>query len=497
MRRLAAYILGFVLLAASAIAQTAPQEKLPPAPSPSGAPRQIKVGDFVVSGTFRTRVENWNFFDTPNGDGEYTFGEHLLRLAVSQKRESSDWMVEIAVPVMTGLPDRAIATAPQGQLGLGASYYATRLRQNDASIFVKQAFLRFTPFDSKGSSARFGRFEFIEGVENQQKDPSLSFLKRERVGSRLIGNFGFSNVGRSFDGIEFKHDNGRWNLTTMAGRATRGVFQLDGIGEIDADVLYAGYTKQLGSKTSPGEARFFGMMYHDGRRTVKVDNRSAATRAADTSNIRIGTFGVHYLKTQQISSGAKADLLLWSALQYGSWGFLEHVAGAFTVEGGIQPKMAGNPWLRAGVNYATGDRDNTDGRHYTFVHPLGTPRIYARFPFYNQMNLMDSFGQIIIRPSKSLTLRSEFHNLRLSAAEDFWYSGGGAFSQKSFGFAGRPANGRRNLANTLDFGADWVANPYLTVSGYYSHAWGGDVIKALFPNRPNADFAYLELVYRF
>jgi hypothetical protein len=230
---------------------------------------------------------------------------------------------------------------------------------------------------------------------------------------------------------------------------------------------------------------------------LKVDNRPAAARTADTRNIRFGTFGAHYVQAHQIASGAKADVLLWSALQYGSWGFLEHVAGAFAVEGGIQPKMAGSPWLRAGFNYATGDKNNADGSHRTFVHPLGTPRIYSRFPFYNQMNLQDAFAQLIVRPSRSLTLRSEFHNLRLSSSADFWYAGGGAFSQRSFGFAGRPANGRKNLANTIDFGADWVANPYITVSGYYSHAWGGDVIKVLFPNRPNADFAYLELVYRF
>jgi hypothetical protein len=493
--KVCAYILLFGCFAGAAFAQS--KDVPPPAPSAAGAPKQIKVGDIVFSGTFRVRAENWNFFDTPAADGEYTFGEYLLRAAISQKRESSDWMVEVAVPAFTGLPEFATAPAPQGQLGLGASYYATRLRQNDASIFVKQAFLRFAAFDDKFSTARFGRFEFIEGVENQQKDASLGFLKRERVGSRLIGNFGFSNVGRSFDGIEFKHDNGRWNLTTMAGRATRGVFQLDGIGEIDADVLYAGYTRQIVSKTNPGEFRFFGMMYHDGRRTLKVDNRTAAARTSDTSNIRIGTFGLHYLKTKQIASGAKADVLLWSALQYGSWGFLEHVAGAFAAEAGIQPKMAWNPWLRAGFNYATGDGDNTDGRHATFLSPLGTPRIYARFPFYNQMNLQDSFAQILLRPRKSLTLRTEFHNLRLTSANDFWYSGGGAFSQKSFGFAGRPASGKRDLANTIDFGADWIANPYVTVSGYYSHAWGGDVIKALFPARPNADFAYLELVYRF
>ena len=63
------------------------------------------------------------------------------------------------------------------------------------------------------------------------KLPRKSFRK-------LIGNFGFTHVGRSFDGAQFVRETSAWNLTLMAGRPTRGVFHTDGWGELDTDVAY-------------------------------------------------------------------------------------------------------------------------------------------------------------------------------------------------------------------------------------------------------------------
>jgi hypothetical protein len=37
---------------------------------------------------------------------------------------------------------------------------------------------------------------------------------------------------------------------------------------------------------------------------------------------------------------------------------------------------------------------------------LTTPRLYARFPFYNMMNNEDFYGTLNLRPSARLLLRS-------------------------------------------------------------------------------------------
>jgi hypothetical protein len=490
-------------LALSSAAQSTP-DKPKPQPASATVPTPIKLGrsNVVLSGSIRTRFENWNFFDSvPPSDGEYTFSGNLLRLSLSEKREDFDWQIEGAVPFLLNLPSRASAPAPQGVLGLGGNYFASANDQHVINIFVKQAFIRFTGSDDKATTVRFGRYEFIEGLENRQPDPTLGFLKRERIGHRLIGNFGFSHMGRSFDGIEFKRDDGKHNLTITAARATRGVFQTDGNGELDVDIAYAGYTRIVGAKTSsPGEFRIFGMHYHDGRTgslTTKVDSRPAPIRTADRQTIRLGTVGGHLAQTAKVGA-AKADMVLWAALQFGAWGVLDQRSGAIDVEGGIQFANAPwKPWLRGGYAYHSGDDDPTDGTNGTFFEMLSTPRIYARFPFYNRMNLRDAFGQLILRPHKNLTLRAEGHVLRLTSPSDLWYAGGGAFAQRNFGFAGRPSGGSKDLGEVIDFGADWNVNRNLTLSGYYAHAFGGRVIRTIFPSRENADFAYIEAVLRF
>ena len=82
---------------------------------------------------------------------------------------------------------------------------------------------------------------------------------------------------------------------------------------------------------------------------------------------------------------------------------------------------------------STGDGNPADGDHTTFFQVLPTPRVYARFPFYNLMNNEDVFAQLRLRPHARVSLRADVHHLRTSNARDLWYFGGGAFQDKTFG----------------------------------------------------------------
>src|SRR5512145_365638 len=96
-----------------------------------------------LSGTWRVRAEDWHFFETTKGEGDYTFFGSLLTMNAGQKRETVDWLVEAAVPVLWNLPEDAIAPAPQGLLGLGANYYQANGEETAKGIFVKQAYANF------------------------------------------------------------------------------------------------------------------------------------------------------------------------------------------------------------------------------------------------------------------------------------------------------------------------------------------------------------------
>lgn len=218
--------------------------------------------------------------------------------------------------MLANLPDDAVAPAPQGQLGLGASYYAANLSRAPLNLFLKQGFIRVKAFlGDKPSSLRLGRFTFIDGTETIPKEPTLAALKRDRIAHRLVGNFAFSHAGRSVEGVQYVRGTARTHISLAAARATAGVFQVNGWGELDTDIHYGAPTRSVGKK-SPADWRVFALSYHDGRNLLKTDNRPAAARAADHDNIRITSVGGHYLQTFAAGPG-KFDALLWGAGQSG------------------------------------------------------------------------------------------------------------------------------------------------------------------------------------
>jgi hypothetical protein len=459
------------------------------APS-SGLPVSISIYD-------RTRVDTWQWFAAPPKSETYAYVESLLRLSVAQRIRQWDWQLELAQPAVLGLPSDAISTVTaQGQLGLGGTYYASNANNTEpAAAFLKQGFIRYH-FDGEDTNVRLGRFEFIEGQETKPANVTLGWLQTNRIANRLVGNFGFSNAQRSFDGVDAHYGPGSWDLTAMAGRADQGVFNMNGNPELNVDLQYAALSQSTWKQHVLWRA--FGIGYHDGRTGLtKTDNRALTIRTGDHKNIRIGTYGGDLLASVPAGPG-NIDFLAWGALQNGSWGSLSHSANAAAVEGGYQfGKVASAPWLRGGWFRSSGDGNATDGEHHTFFQILPTPRVYARDPFYNLMNSTDDFVQVIDKPVSKLAVRADVHWLQLTSSKDLWYQGGGAYDNKVFGYTGRPANGQSSFASVADISADWQATRSVGVNFYYAHVSGKSAIGAIYPGDRNAQYGYVELVYRW
>ncbi|MDQ2842183.1 MAG: alginate export family protein [Acidobacteriota bacterium] len=471
----------------------------PPLFAQGVADEPVKVGDVTISGWLRTRGEVWDWFPS-SANSRYAFSESIFRLAFTESKESFDWKIELGIPFLFALPNNAIAPTPQGQLGFGGNYFANAHTTDTASVFPKQAYGRFKL--GKGEvkqSLLLGRSEFFDGLEVIPLNPTLAAVKRDRIAQRLIGNFGFSDIGRSFDGGVYAVGGSRTNLTLFASRPTRGVYQVDGWGEINIALFYGALTRQVGGGHSSGEWRVFGLGYDDTRgNDLKIDNRPAAIRALDRQGINIATAGGHYIHALQTNAGT-FDFLLWGALQGGSWGVQAQRAYAYAAEAGWQMPVLSSvkPWLRGGYNYGSGDNNPNDATHGTFFQILPTARQYARFPFFNMMNNRDAFGELILRPSKALTLRSDIHALALANRHDLWYSGGGAFQPWTFGYIGRPSNGQSGLATLYDISVDYTLNQHFAPAVYYGHASGKLVIQDIYPQGRDANFGYVELNYRF
>jgi hypothetical protein len=453
-------------------------------------------GPVNVSVYYRLRADAWEWFSAPPESNTYGYVESLLRIAVAQQLQHWDWMAELAQPAVLGLPANAVSpVTAQGQLGLGGTYYASNTNQDPAAAFLKQAYARYR-LAGNDKDLGVGRFEFFEGLETRPTNSAIAWLQENRIQQRLIGNFGFSNAQRSFDGVDGHYNAGATNLTAMAGRADQGVFNMNGNPELNVDVQYLAVSRPELRQHLLWRA--FAAGYHDGRTGItKTDNRALAVREADHKNIRIGSYGGDLLASVPAGPG-NFDFLFWGVLQNGDWGKLSHSANAVAVEAGYQlDKSPSAPWLRGGWFRSSGDNNPTDGEHHTFFQMLPTPRLYARFPFYNLMNSTDEFVQAMDSPVKNLVLRSDLHWLQLTSGNDLWYQGGGPYDNKVFGYTGRPGNGHSSFVTLSDLSADWQATRSLAVNFYYAHTWGKSVAEAIYPADKNAQFGYAELVYRW
>ena len=449
----------------------------------------LAQSSLTTSVMWRVRVENWSFFDPgiAGVDENYIFAASLIRAGVGGKvGKSQEWKLELSQVAFGELPENSIAPAPAGDLGLGATYYRWN-RGRDGSIFLKQAYWQWR---SDTTTFRLGRFEFSEGTERMPKDPTLSWLRRNRIQERLIGPFGFTHVQRSFDGLLLSRDCKGGNFTLTLFRPTRGAFDLKGNDQLsEVTVLYGSWTSAFDPKN---DWRLFALHYRDTRDVVKTSNTPGITE-----DVKVTTLGGHYLRTIDTKEG-KADFLLWGAWQFGDWGQLDHKAHAYALELGYQwTKAKCQPWLRLGYFVGSGDNDPNDGDHKTFFQVLPTARLYARTPVYNLMNNRDLFVQLMLKPTKNVSLRLDWHKLWLTKSQDLWYAGGGAFNNSAFGYTGRPSGGSTRLMDVLDLSIDYTPNPNMTWTLYLAKLMGKDVVRSSFPASSNGFYAYLEFVRRW
>ncbi|HWR34344.1 MAG TPA: alginate export family protein [Clostridia bacterium] len=502
-----AIVLATAILHPSTSAQTQPVSHAADSPAPQPNKKQtatpVKLGPFNVSGSWRVRMEAPDWFDAPGFNDDYAYVQSIFRLSFGLQRKTWDFNFELSQPSVLGLPDDAVAPGAPGQLGLGANYFAANDNQRYAAwVYPSKLYLRFKNFGGDAQNQlTIGRFEFVEGMEPGTTDKTLTALKAMRIAHRLIGPFTFAVHGRSQDGATLSlMAPGNSNLTFAAARPTRGVFQMDGLGELDISWEYGAYTKPFTFKNGAAEFRLFGLGYQDYRAVAKTDNRPALVRSGIDrfENINIGSYGADFLHVLNTKSAGKWDLLLWGVAQTGEWGVQDHRAGAGAAELGWQPPITSlKPWLRVGYFIGSGDGDPNDNEHNTFFQVLPTPRWYARYPFYNLQNSQDASATLILRPGTKWNIRSEYHNLSLASRNDLWYQGGGAFQPHTFGYIGRPSNGNKGFANVWDISADYQLNSKLVIGFYFANVWGHSVIRSIYPTGDTSRFGFTEVTYKF
>src|SRR5438552_3711984 len=149
----------------------------------------------VLSATEQSREEVWNWFTPtnptkgPDYQNRYNFMGSWIRVGLGYQLDGVKGFAELMSPFFINLPDNAIVPPPpakikaQGLLGLGANYYQPHQHPNDASVFLKQAYLEFGRNLLPGLNLKGGRFEFFDGLEYAPTDldPQLKWLATNRI----------------------------------------------------------------------------------------------------------------------------------------------------------------------------------------------------------------------------------------------------------------------------------------------------------------------------
>ena len=193
------------------------------------------------------------------------------------------------------VPDDATRATAPGNLGPGGNYYQYTPETDQGATVLRQAYVTA---QSGGFNATLGRFEWGEGVETLPRDADLLWLKKTRITERLVGPFGYTHAARTLDGARLWYDQPTWNRPAWrCGRPPADSRSSAGkeLEEVSLLGLCAS-TKDL-PWDAPADGRAFWFHYEDERvedgRPVRVDNRPAGARAADSTMIRFDTFGLN------------------------------------------------------------------------------------------------------------------------------------------------------------------------------------------------------------
>jgi hypothetical protein len=474
--RCALGLLAAIALAAPALAQDAP----PPADGLHTQPSIFwKSGDHRVDLNFaaRLRTEIWDAFadDVEAYTGlrtrvRLTYGWRERLVLVAEMQNVSLWGMD-----------------PEGSGAIASYRNANEGERNVSGTDLHLLYAELRPW--KGAYLRVGRQEMKLGPEVLYAEPDWRYLKAQRIGERLLGTVGWSHVERAGDGVSANWDLGGHNLFALAARPTQGVLAVQTGYRPLRDVRYAGgsWTVKRDTWLPHTELGVFGLAYEDER---------SPGEGGLAQGLEIYTLGIYELGVHPLGPG-KLDTMLWFAGQFGDYNDLDHRGYAFLAELGYQlPDLPAKPWLRGGVNYASGDGDPTDGDHDTFFNLLPTNHLYSGFIDQVEFqNLIDAFVQLKLTPVAPVAVNFFVHWLWLANDDDARYAGSGAFDRKSFGFPATPSRGYKHIGLEYDLVATWTVHKTTTVELGVSYLDGGNIFRRNASSDAVYGYASIEFKY--
>lgn len=316
---------------------------------------------------------------------------------------------------------------------------------------------------------------------------------------RVLGNFVWSNVGRTFDAGRFMWDTDEVHIEAIAARVDEdGYTTNDGSDNSDENM----YAAQFAFKKLIPSA-LLELMYIQRNDEDNVANLSVLQgfdTAASSESLEVHDFG--FRLDGKIPNLDAIDYTLEAHGQFGDYGDQTHKAYALAAKGGYTFKeMNWKPRFGFEYAHASGDDDPTDSDHDTFDNLYPTNHmngIYGFADLLSWQNMHDIRFNVKVTPTQKLTAQVDYHYFLLDEAEDGWYLANGFLASGT-----RPAaaigydDDDRELAQEVDLTVSYQLYKNVGILGGYSWFGAGDWIKNNGGDSDDTNWVYLQTTVTF
>lgn len=312
---------------------------------------------------------------------------------------------------------------------------------------------------------------------------------------RVLGNFVWSNVGRTFDGGRFMWDTDEIHIETIAARVDEDGFTGDDGSDNSDENMYAG--QFAFKKLIPGallELMYISRIDEDTDSNIAV---ASGYSVPGSESVEVHDFG--FRLDGKVPNLDAIDYTLEMHGQFGDFGDQTQKAYAVAAKAGYTFKdMNWKP--RFGVEYAhaSGDDDPTDNDHETFDNLYPTNHmngIYGFADLVSWQNMHDFRVNAKVTPTNKLTAQVDFHYFLLDQAEDGWYLASAALATP------RPAGGYDDnddeLGQEVDLTVSYQLYKNVGILGGYSWFGAGDWIDNNMNSDTDTNWVYLQTTVTF
>lgn len=366
--------------------------------------------------------------------------------------------------------------------------------ESDGPIDLHQAYVVLGNHKEFPLSLKIGRQEMIYGDE------------------RLIGAFGWNNIGRVFDAAKLRWQNPWFAADFFTSRVVipdDNNFNLSN--DYDQFSGIYGSTKKIPKTTT--EFYFLSRNVGAGSPTFSGAGSPALLNGPPPRDIY--TVGMRFKSNPgELGNWDYTAELMGQfghfndpAIPAGRDRSLEHQAYAVFAGGGYTFVDASyTPRVGLEYNYASGDSDPLDDKHETFENLFPTNhKFYGYMDLFSLQNIHNVRFVSSIKPLPRLTLLGEAHAFWMADTSDSLYTApgtrrGGIGSTAGTGYGINSGHGSY-VGSEIDFIATYNISPQTALEAGYAHFFRGDYIKDTWSNpafgSKDADWFYVQLTVNF